>query len=262
MRTIRFFLAATALAAVLALPVAGAEKTAKEIIDQMSSGFQNENMMMQFKMTLVDKSGQKRERTLRSRMREANDLAQSEITFEEPADVKGVKFLVLENKGRDDDQLIYLPANKRVRRITSSQRSTSFMGTDFSYNDLSTHESDKGKHSRLADEKLAGADCYVIESVPAKPEDYDYSRMRFWVRKDSMVVAKAEFYDMAKKLQKVMKTATFEEYKKGKWLAKMIKMDDVQKGTSTVIDVLKYKADAAIDDKYFTERFLKDESEM
>jgi Outer membrane lipoprotein-sorting protein len=236
--------------------------TAAQIIDKMESGFQNENMLMQFKMTIHSKSGQARERKLRARMKKENNLSRSVISFEEPADVRAVKFLVIENKDRDDDQMLYLSSIKRVRRIASSQRSGSFMGTDFSYNDLTSHDPDEGKHERLADETLDGKDCYVVESIPNDPEDYGYGKAVWWVQKGNLVAQKADLYDKSLKLQKEMSASNLDEYKPGKWLAKKIIMKNVQKGTWTQIDILKHKSDADIGDDYFTERFLKDESKL
>ena len=261
-RFIKIALICFLLGALFAPPAFSKEMTAEEIIDEMESGFQNENMLMQFKMTIYSKSGQTRERTLRARMKKENGLSRSVITFEEPADVRAVKFLVIENKDRDDDQMLYLSSIKRVRRIASSQRSGSFMGTDFSYNDLSSHDPDKGKHKLLPAETVDGKECYVVESIPNDPEDYGYGRAVWWVRKDNLVALKADLYDKSLALQKKMSASNLEEYKPGKWLAKKIEMKNVQKGTHTLIDIVKYKADANIPDDYFTERFLKDEANL
>ncbi|MCZ7582795.1 MAG: outer membrane lipoprotein-sorting protein [Deltaproteobacteria bacterium] len=238
------------------------EKTARQIIDEMVAGLDQEDMLMQIKMVLKSKSGQTRERMLRSRMQGETGKGRSVITFEEPADVKGTKFLIIENEGRDDDQLLYLPALKKVRRIAGSQRSGSFMGTDFSYYDLSSHEVDDGTHTRQGDETLGGVDCYVVVTVPKDSEESNYSKVKYWVRKDNMVVGKAEFYDLDGKLLKTMETATYEKYKGDLWLARHLEMRNEQKGTATAIDIMKYKADASIPDDYFSERFLKDESQL
>ncbi|MCB9488180.1 MAG: outer membrane lipoprotein-sorting protein [Deltaproteobacteria bacterium] len=254
---------AVILAAVLALPASAEELTGEQIVDKMAAGLDQTNMMAELKMVLVSSSGQKRERTLRSRAKESGDLSKTVITFEEPADVRGTKFLVIENEGRDDDQMLYLPALKKTRRIASSQRSGSFMGSDFSYADLSTRDSDEGKHTRLADEAIDGVEFYVVETVPTDA-DSEYSRVKYWVRKDNFVVTKGEFYEKgaSDKLLKIMTGDKFEEYKPGKWMAREITMKNVQKGTATEVQVVKYKVDAAVDDDYFTERFLKDESQL
>ncbi len=261
-RMIKVSAAVIAAALIFAGSSFAGEMTAEQIIDKMESGFQNENMLMQFKMTIYSKSGQTRERKLRARMKKENNLSRSVISFEEPADVRAVKFLVIENKDRDDDQMLYLSSIKRIRRISSSQRSGSFMGTDFSFNDLSSHDADKGKHKRLDDENIDGKPCYVVESIPNDPDDYGYSKAIWWVRKDSLVALKADLYDQSLKLQKKMSASDLEEYKPGKWIAKKILMENVQKSTKTEIDILKYKADADVPDDYFTERFLKDEANL
>jgi outer membrane lipoprotein-sorting protein len=251
-----------ALFCFLVAPAWSEELTAKQIVDKMAKGFDQKDMMVQIKMSLVDGKGTKRERLMRSRMKEVDGLSKSVISFEEPADVRGTKFLVLENKGRDDDQSIYLPALKRVRRISSSQRSESFMGTDFSYYDLSTHNSEEGDHKKLPDETMSGTSCYVIETVPKASSNSEYSKVKYWVRKDNMIAIKGEFYDKSGKLMKTMTSANLEQYKPGKWLARNLTMTNSSKGTSTVIDITKYALDAALADDFFTERFLKDESQF
>ncbi len=238
------------------------DKTGSQIVDEMVSGISQGNMQMQLTMKIVSKSGQARERVLRSRMKEENGLGKSIITFEAPEDVKGTKFLLIENKGRDDDQLLYLPALKKVRRIAGSQRSQSFMGTDFTHSDLETHDVSEGEHVRLADEKLNGADCYVAETTPKPSVNSEYSKVKYWVRKDNMVVVKADFFDKSGAQVKTLVTDQLEEYKPGKWMPKYLKMSNVQKGTSTEILITKYQFDAKIADDFFTERFLQDESQF
>ncbi|MBZ0273918.1 outer membrane lipoprotein-sorting protein [bacterium] len=249
-------------AAVFALPSHADERKASEIVDDMVSSFNQENMLLQLDMTLTNAKGQTRERKLRSRVKMEDKLGRTVISFEAPADVAGTKFLVVENKGRDDDQLLYLPALKRVRRIASSQKSSSFMGTDFSYYDLSPHDSEEGTHERLPDETVDGAAHYVVETAPKASTGSEYSKIKYWVRQDNKVVTKAEFSDKDGKLLKTMTVAGLEEYKPGLWIARRFEMKNVQKGTSTTVAITKYMADAKIADDYFTERFLKDESQL
>ncbi len=247
----------------LAAPIALAQdKTGAQVVDEMVSGISQGNLLMQLTMKIVSKSGQTRERALRSRMKEDNGLGKSIITFESPEDVKGTKFLLVENKGRDDDQLLYLPALKKVRRVAGSQRSQSFMGTDFTYSDLETHDATEGEHARLADEKVNGADCYVVETTPKPSVNSEYSKVKYWVRKDNMVVVKADFFDKSGAQVKALVTDQLDEYKPGKWMPKYLKMSNLQKGTSTEIFITKYQFDAKIADDFFTERFLQDESQF
>lgn len=251
-----------ALALALAVPALAADKTGRDIVDDMVSGISQGNMLTQLDMVLIGKGGEKRLRSLRSRMKEVNDQGRSVVTFEAPEEVKGTKFLVIENKGRDDDQFLYLPALKKVRRIASSQRSGSFMGTDFSYYDLETHDVDEGDHTRLPDETIDGHVCYVVETVPKASAGSEYSKVRYWVRQDNKVVVKADIYDKNGAQVKALVADKMEQYKPGKWMPLHLKMTNVQKGTSTEITITKYKFDADISDDYFTERFLADDSQL
>ncbi len=258
----RRFLVTALLVAFLAPTALAKEMTAEDIIDKMVAGIDMENMVMKLEMVLTNKKGQTRKRLLNNRTIQVNGLTRSFVSFIEPADVRGTKFLVLENKGRDDDQLLYLPALKKVRRIASSQRSGSFMGTDFSYYDLTSHDVADGTHKRLEDQKLDGIDCYVAESIPKDPGESKYSKLNYWVRKDNMVVAKAEFFDLKGKLLKVLVTKDHETYEKDRWLARKLIMKNVQKGTSTLIHIAKYQFGVKLNKDYFSERFLKDESQL
>jgi len=210
---------------------------------------------------LVDADGTKRERQLRTRTKKVNGLNRIVTTFLSPPDVRGVKFLVIEKKNEDDDQLHYLPALKRVRRITSSSKSDSFMGSTFSYADPQSHDPEKGNHERLKDMVLAGQDCYVVKTIPKNPADYEYSRLVYWVRKDNFMPVRGEFYDKDGKLLKVLEVLKLEKKPDGTWMTTLTKMSNVQKRNVTVLEIMNYQVDVAIEDFYFTERFLKDESQ-
>ena len=213
------------------------------------------------KMILVDNRGQQRERSLIVRAKQINKRDHVMTTFLSPPDVRGVKFLVIENPTGDDDQRIYLPAIKRARRISSSQKSGSFMGSQFSYEDLQSQDPEKYKHQRMADMQMAGHDCYVVQSVPLDPSDTQYSKAIWWVRKDAWVPIRAELYDKKGNLFKVLEVQELEKQPDGTWLTKLTKMSDVQQRKVTIMQIIKYQANVQIKDSVFTERFLTDESQ-
>ena len=230
------------------------------IVKKMGKQNESTSLVSKAKMTIGDASGKERVRELIMRSKMVNDLRHSVTTFLSPPDVRGVKFLVIENKNGDDDQRIYLPELKRVRRITSSNKSGSFMGSAFSYADLQTPNADKGKHKRLADQQMGGFDCYTVESTSKNPDDYVYGKFIYWVRKDNFMPVRADFYDKKNAPLKVLEISDFQQRPDGTWFAKRTKMTNVQDKTSTTLEVSDYQVGAAIDDEFFSDRFLSDEN--
>src|SRR3989338_6222776 len=123
-------------------------------------------------MRIVNRQGQVRERRLTMlRLNQAPGGDQSYyIYFHEPADVKGMSFLVLKHLGRDDDRWMYLPAIDLVKRIATSDKRTSFAGSDFTYEDVSGRALDEDTHELIGEESLGAYSCLVVKSTPKRPE--------------------------------------------------------------------------------------------
>jgi len=137
---------------------------------------------------------------------EKDDLSRVLLTVTSPADESGTAFLSIEKPGdADDDQWLYMSALKRsFRKGGKSGKSESFMGSEFTYGDLGSKDVDKGTHKRLADEKISGIDCYVIESIPSNPKEEKYSKYTTWIDKKTFVPRRIKFFDLKNKLKKVM----------------------------------------------------------
>jgi len=133
-------------------------------------------------------------------------LRRSLMTFIEPGDVAGTAFLSIElPNDADDDQFLYLPALKKVlRKGGKSGKGESFMGTQFSYGDMETKDVSRATHTRMPDEKIGDADCYVVESIPKNPKDENYSRYQSWIRKSDFVALRIKLYNTKGEFQKVM----------------------------------------------------------
>ncbi|MDY7029898.1 MAG: outer membrane lipoprotein-sorting protein, partial [Spirochaetota bacterium] len=121
-------------------------------------------------MKLIDEGGEVHSRVVENwSMESAAGTDSNVIVFHSPATVKDTRFLSIENTNRDDDQWIYLPALGRVRRIAASEGDSSFMGTDFTYNDMQSREVYEDNHTLLREERFQEWDCYVVESIPKDP---------------------------------------------------------------------------------------------
>jgi outer membrane lipoprotein-sorting protein len=162
-------------------------------------------------MTLINANHQERERHMSTITLEKEGGDLSLMTFLSPADVKGTKFLNYEHIQKDDDQWLYIPALKRVKRIASESKSGSFMGSEFSYEDLSSF--DVNKYTYQGEAKLVilnGKKAYQYERQPVS-QNSGYSKQISWTDADTFLILQVDYYDRKHEL---IKTAYFENYKK------------------------------------------------
>ena len=235
-----------------------ASLTAQQIVDKSleHNSFGFENAIAKITLTLSSKRGSDRVREIEIRSQTKNDLSKTLVRFNAPADVAGTGFLVLENKDREDDQYLFLPALGKVKRITGSQKNQRFMGTDLTYADMESRNLKKSESTRHADENVGGNDAFRIESVPKNDADAPYGKTISWIHKVSYVPLKVEFYDKELKLLKTLKVKRLEK-KEGRWVVMDSTIENVQEQTSThmLINTLDLKAN--LGDAEFTEEKLK-----
>lgn len=218
---------------------------------------------------LISPSGQERVRKTqgRSKLKAGTLDNRSLVRFVSPADVRGTVSLTVENSepGRDDDIWIYLPALKKVRRLVSSNKKDSFVGTDFSYGDVIGYRVADWTHRILREEKADGFDCWVMESLPKSAqvrEDSGYSRRVAWVRKDNFAAVRAESYDLSGALLKVITLRDHRNVdpKNGKWVAMKLEARNVQENRRTLIEFDRYEVNQGVSEDSFTARALERES--
>ncbi len=184
------------------------------------------------------------------------------VTFLSPSDVKGTKTLLIEHTGQDDDMWVYLPALKKVRRLVSSNKKDSFVGTDFSYGDVIGHRVEEWTHKLLREEKVDGKDTWVIESTPKTKEvgeNTGYSKRIGWIEKESKVALRGESYDLNNQLLKKFKADKIEKVDPAndKWQPMVIEAENVQTNHKTIIEFKNYKANQGVSDELFTSRSLE-----
>ena len=233
------------------------ELTGKQIIENVYNRPTPKSQQAILKMTLVNKQGKKRVRKIKQISKDFGAVEKNIMFFMSPADVKNTSFMnwSYDKKGKSDDQWIYLPVIKRVKRISSDSKSDYFMGSDFTYDDLGDRKVEQDTHKLLREEKFKGEDCYVVESKP-KDKDYMYSKTLTWVIKGKNIGLKKEFYDED---GEHLKTLSVENYKKiGDYfiITKSI-MNNIQKKHKTIMELSKIKVDKKVSDKKFTERMMK-----
>lgn len=217
------------------------------------------------KMDLIEKSGAIQEsRMVTEYGKEVDGLSSIVMIFNTPATVKDTRFLQIENGGgKDDDKWIFLPSLKSTRRIAASEGSKSFMGTDASYDDMSTREVDKDNHEFVTGEgaqEKNGFQCWVVKSTPKDPKSSQYLYRINWIDQATNYPIYTEMYD---KKGKLLKTLTMEKLEKRKGetgveydMPIQEYMQNVQTGHSTRLTILKLVLDKAVPDRFFTSSFL------
>ncbi|MFT4764009.1 MAG: hypothetical protein ACI9OH_001101 [Oleispira sp.] len=161
-------------------------------------------------MTLRNAQGEESIREMRMQSLEVSDDGDKGLTiFDMPKDVKGTAFLNFSHIKESDDQWLYLPALKRVKRISSRNKSGPFMGSEFAYEDLSSFEIEKYTFKFLGEEVVNGVECYKVEQIPTD-KNSGYTRQVAWLDKAHFRGQKVDFYDRKKSL---LKTLTFSDYK-------------------------------------------------
>ena len=184
-------------------------------------------------MTLRNRHGESSERRMRTRtMEQQDDGDKSLIIFENPGDVKGTSFLSFTHKTGSDDQWLYLPALKRVKRIASNNKSGPFMGSEFAYEDISSQEVEKYTYRFTGEESLDGRNHFVVERDPVDPKS-GYSRQLAWLDTEEYRVWKVEFYDRGGSLLKTLTVSDYNQYLEKYWRANRWMMVNHKTGKET-----------------------------
>lgn len=197
-----------------------------------------------------------REMSTKSLEGEGDEGDMSLMVFLSPRDQKGTALLTHQHKDRDDDQWLYLPALKRVKKIASSKKSGPFMGSEFSFEDIGGQQLDDYTYKYLRDEKLEGQDCFVVESYP-KDKNSGYTKVITWVDKEHYRTLKAEFYDRKSSHLKTMTASGFKLYEDKFWRPAELNMVNLQTGRSTVLQQKNIKFKTGLSDSDFNKNSLK-----
>ncbi|MFA7123616.1 MAG: outer membrane lipoprotein-sorting protein [Candidatus Delongbacteria bacterium] len=231
------------------------EMTGKTIMEKVYYNPSGDDTQGELTMSLINSRGDTRVRKLMQYTKDDGKTEKKIMFFLSPADVRETSFMNWSyTDGRDDDQWIYLPALKRVKRISSDSKGDYFMGSDFTYDDLGDRHPDDDEHKLLRTEKIGDYECFVVESVP-KDEDYMYSKTITWVMKENYLGLKREFYDDRDRLLKVLNIKKFEKIS-GFWTILETEMHNVQKDHRTQMVFDEVKINTGVSESKFTERSM------
>jgi len=237
--------------------------TATEIVEKSQQTFYYPGADMRAKVTmeLITETGQKRVRVLT--MLRKNDPKNKDqkyfLYFHEPGDVRRTVFLVWKYPEKDDDRWIFIPTLNMVQRVAAKDSRLSFVGSDFTYEDVSGRDLSADTHTLLREERQGNADCYVIQSMPKSTADY--TKKLSWVDKKNFLPLKEEYYDAQNELFRVFTADKIEEVTAGKGrsyptITKRT-MKNVKSGHRTEVTYTSVAYEVGLDDSIFTERSLR-----
>lgn len=213
-------------------------------------------------MRLVSRDGKERIREftmLRKDLQEGGDQRYF-ISFSRPADVRDMTFMVWKYPQRDDDRWLYIPALKLVRRIAANDKRSSFVGSDFTYEDVSGRDVEDDAHKLLREEKAEGKETYVIESVPKDHRSADFGRKVSWIDKASFLPLKEEYYDPRGDLSRAFSADEIEQVQ-GLWTITKRTMKNAQSGHRTEVTFEEVKYNLGLSEELFSERSLRNPRE-
>ncbi len=238
--------------------------TGKEVIRKQKDKHKVKSEVALEIMLLVDKDGSKEKRLVKRYAKEVGpDLHRYLIVFTAPADIRGTALLTWENKGRENDQWLYMPAIKKMQRIAKGSKKNYFMGTDLTYEDLEPEDIDNYNYKILREEKLKHEkklwDCYVIEAVAAtkqKRRETNYGKRIMWITKKNLLTLKTEFYNKRGKLIKIQTNYGFKNVKDGVFRPTKSLMDNIERKHKTLTGTKKREIDINLSNSVFTDRYI------
>lgn len=223
--------------------------------DKRDQGWQDNTAEME--MVLRNRHGKESRREIRVTTLEVeNDGDKSLTVFDSPRDIKGTAFLSYSHALEPDEQWIYLPALKRVKRISSRNKSGPFMGSEFAYEDLSSFEIPKYSYLYLKDDVLDGIDCYVLELRP-QYEHSGYTKSVVWLDKAEYRAQRIDYYDRKDSLLKTQRFSDYQQYLDKFWRAHTMTMENHQNGKSTTLNWTNFQFKTGLTDGDFKKNDLK-----
>ena len=223
--------------------------------DKRNTGWQDTTAEMT--MILRNSRGEESVRALRVKTLEMeNDGDKSLTIFDEPKDVSGTALLTFSHKSEPDDQWLYLPALKRVKRIASRNKSGPFMGSEFAFEDLSSQEVEKYTYEYLKDEPCGELNCFVVKRYPID-ENSGYTSQTAWIDQTEYRIMKVDFYDRKEALLKTLISDGYTQYLDQFWRPNKMAMQNHQTGKSTDLLWENYQFKTGLDEGGFSKNSLK-----
>lgn len=231
---------------------------AEDIIRKSQAAFlyQGDDFRARIVMKLITRNGNERLREM-TMLRKNYKAGEQKyfIYFFQPSDVRDMTFMVYKYPARDDDRWLFVPAINMVRRIAAQDKASSFVGSDFTYEDVSGRDPEDDNHELLREEPLGGRDCYVVKSTPMAG-DMDWSYKLTWVDKENFLPLKEEYYDRRGEIYRVFSADEVHDVSGFPTITRRT-IKNLQSGHRTEVAFIKTEYNIGMGDNLFSERFLK-----
>ncbi len=238
-------------------PVVVHAENAGEIIKKSQEAFfyPGKDMQAKVKMSLISKTGQQRLRELTMLRKNGSGGDQKYFMyFHNPNDVRGTSFLVYKYQGKDDDRWLFIPSINLVNRIAARDSRSSFVGSDFTYEDISGRDIEADTYKYIKEDAIQGKPCHVIESTPKSQTEY--TKKVSWIDKVTYIPLKEEYYDIQGSLYKTF-TADKVETVNGLPAVTKRTMENIKSGHRTEVVFENISYNVGLNDDVFSERFLR-----
>lgn len=227
---------------------------AEDVLKKLETGLNSKDETALVDMTIIESNGQSKERRLEIKKRNAGKQ-EVMVRLHKPADVKGIGLLSIVDKS-SENQWLYLPSQKKSRRIASTSKKEKFLDSEFSYEDFSASTYKNFKNSLKKEESIEGKPVKVVESV-ANSGDSPYQKIVTWVDSSTYKPLKTEYYDHEGKLLKIMDFSDYKQFGKGVWRAQVVKVENVQNKRKTILKLSDLKINSGLKEKEFSKQSLE-----
>ena len=238
--------------------------SAKQIVDRSFQATKLAGSEMLSTMTIIDKRGRERVRKIAtvSKLYDGGETEKRLIRFLSPADVTGTGFLTFDYENKDDDMWLFMPALRKTRRIVSTEKAKNFMGSEFTYADMTPPILENFSYEILGEEDVAGSLCWKIAMIPVDDDIADengFSKRISFIAKQDSVIRKAIYYDLDGELQKELAVENVKEIdtKNHKYRPTRMVMVNQQNGRKSVLNVDEIQFNPEVKDEFFTTRYLE-----
>ena len=230
----------------------GEALTGREIIEKVDSAPVADDATLLMTMTLINDRGESLMRQMRSWKRGQDETA---LVFLSPEDVKGTAFLTIDRTGGADDMWLYLPSLELTKRIDADSKSQSFMGSDFTYDDMGHRDIDDYDYKLLREETYESHHVYVVQATAHDSQEHGHSQMISWIRDDIWKPVRVEYYDLRGDLEKVQTNSQIENID-GYWAVTTMEMENVQTKHKTLVEMTEFELNTGIPEEVFTSEEL------
>lgn len=238
--------------------------TAKQIVDKSYQATELAGSEVLSTMTITDNRGRERVRKIAtvSKLYDNGETEKRLIRFLSPADVKGTGLLTFDYDNKDDDMWLFMPALRKTRRIVSTEKAKNFMGSEFTYADITPPILDDFSYEILGEEEVGGTECWKIEMIPMDDDVADengFSKRISFISKQDNVIRKAIYYDLDGELHKELAAENVQEIdtQNHKFRPTRMVMVNKQNGRKSVLNMDEIQFNPEVKDEFFTTRYLE-----